>query len=233
MAIIPDGVQSMVESVLSYLVTILVVLIIVKIVQLFQNIGGFKFGGGGGGSKDESSKKSDGNNPDGSSMPTSKQEFVEGQKNPGEISFLIRNDDDQNIKGAELKMWTAKRTKWFRKGKGKYGRTYRDVSNEDGMIPSDGGAWSVPSVGYKVQVKYKLQKNEQYKKNAKNASWRVFKSGRNIKISTDIDVSPGDNGRKTISLPFTGEPQVGFEPRIKDIKYDGETLTAKGVVNRV
>ena len=222
----------MVESVMSYLVTILTILIIVKIIQLVGSIkgGGFNFGGGGSKNPDSKTK-----NPDGStSTPTSKQEFVEGQKNPGTISFLIRNEDDENVKGAELKMWTAKRSKLLFKGSGKYGRTYRDMSNEDGMVPSDGGTWNVPSVGYKIQVTYKLQEGEWYKKKpSKNAAWQVFKSGKKIKITTDFDVQPGDNGRRTINLPFTGEPQIGFEPRIQDIKYDGGTLTTKGIVKRV
>jgi hypothetical protein len=248
--IIPQGISHLSQSVLSYIITALTILAIVKFIQMIMSMGGgigglFK-GGGGGGSKPPKTNPPDGGggggDGGGAKPPGWREKLETGIENPGKISFHIRNLDDGNVKGAELTMWTTKRTKWFRKGKGVHGRTYKDVSNADGIIPSNGKEWLVPSVSYKVQVTYKLSKHEKYLKEKNQLtkySWareltRRFEKST-ITQSFDIDIRPEENERRSIQLAFHAEENTGFEPFIKSITYDKDKqeLKTQGIINRV
>jgi hypothetical protein len=237
MAVIPGDITKMTESILSYVLVILTILLFVKI---FQTLGATGIGGlfkkGPSTTRTTDPKDPKGTTGPGDKIPGWKEEFEEAKDHPGKISFQVRNLHDKNVKGAIMEMWTTKRTRWFFKSKGRFGRLYRDISNEDGIIPSNGEPWSVPSVAYRVQVTYQITKWEKYKKDKtferdRNFISRLLRKNK-IVVTTDIDIHPDENGVHSLTIPFNSEKDVHMEPQIISLKYDdakGE-LETKGII---
>jgi len=216
MAVIPDGIRNMVETVLSYLVTILTILIIVKIIQLVGSIkgGGFNFGGGSGGGS--------GGGGDKEKKPSKKEKqrekFDKGMENPAYLRVWVRDRDDRNIQGAKV---------YVRPLNYKKNLKYEDVTNADGLMPSDGGYLTVPSqYTTLITVKYTLSKAEAHK-SKQNKMSPIGDNGK-FKEEKRVMLKAGDEQTVKFQLDIQAEYIKGFQPKILDLDIDNKY--GKGVV---
>ena len=208
MAVIPQGVEGLYHTIISYMITIVTILFFVKIVQLFMNIGGW--GGGGSSSGSGSSKPGKPDSPtDKGEKPTIKDKFEEANKpeNRAQFFVLVKNLDDKPVKGALVEMWPANTRILFKK-RGYYGRYYYSYTNADGVAPSGGTPFNVPSVTMHMRVTFKLSKLEGYKvpKNIADRKWwqRWSVSQKNERFFSErhsFKLAPNDQSFKFIKEP--------------------------------
>ncbi len=112
MAVIPQGVSHLVETIVSYLYVVLTILIIVKLVQLVMSIGGTfkgKFGGGNSGNDDNKkgrSKEESGNGgnwDDGGKpkKPKSSYTYLDPSR-LGTVKFKVEDVEGRPIRNAQI-----------------------------------------------------------------------------------------------------------------------------------
>ncbi|MBD3209113.1 hypothetical protein GF367_01685 [Candidatus Woesearchaeota archaeon] len=233
MAVIPQGVENMVESVLSYLVLILTILFVLKLIQIFTSIGGFKFGSSGGGSgsgrdgSGSSSSPRDKKNRKEKEEDRSNKDKIDPDRK-GQVKFLVVDQDDNPIPEATVMLKPAYASKrkyalapsWlgqWAKNKDTW-REYHFVTNADGFAPTrDKHAWVASGLYHPTIIKAGYKQVNLRGKNAKHE----------IK---HIEIIPDEMQEITLTLIKKTREDDQAEPKVKDVKQQNDKLVLKGEI---
>lgn len=229
MAIIPQGISQLSESILSYLITALTILAFVKIVQMVMNMGGGKglgglFGGGNNNTDNTKTTKPQGDSKDHKKTPKEKADDRVVKHhfdpyNPGKVKFLICDEDDNPIQGATILIkpkyakrsryralpaaWTPNRDTW---------REYKLRSNADGFAPSRDKYEAIGSGVVTIEV---------------NAGGFLLPE---YNYQPSVEIKANEEQLIIITMRGRGEKDQLFEPIIKNVEPGRGVIQATGEV---